>query len=402
MPSSALAGFAPCNPASPFGALSLDAFFEQYWQKKPLLVKGAFPGFDGLVDAPTLFKLACNPDVESRWVAQAPAGWILEHAPQSAKRLALDAPYPWTVLVQGLNLWHPVAQAFLAQFRFIPQARLDDLMVSYATEGGGVGPHFDDYDVFLIQGTGRRRWQISEQADRRLVEGAPLKILADFVPEQEWVVEPGDLLYLPPHWAHNGVALDTGCTTYSVGFRAPRAQELGEAFLMFMQDRLSLSGLYADPDLRPCRESGRIDDAMVDRIATLLSGIRWGREEMALFAGTYLSEPKPHLFFSPQARPLSLTRFSDRVKEDGFELDPRTLLLFNDTHFFMNGECMEVPEGIAPFVQTLANERALLPATLHEAGKAGFEKPLFQWLYEGYCDGFGHLPKSRKGLKTGG
>lgn len=388
----------PFTPVSepafpPFGNVSLEAFFTTYWQKKPLLVRGAFPGFEGLIDTKTLFALARHRDVESRWVGKTPQGWVLKTGPQSAARLALDAPHPWTVLIQGLNLWVPKAEAFLRQFNFIPQTRLDDLMVSYATEGGGVGPHFDDYDVFLIQGSGRRRWQIGPQPHPRWVEEAPLKILAEFTPQEEWVLEPGDLLYLPPHWAHDGVALETGCTTYSVGFRAPRAQELGEAFLMFLQDRLALSGVYADPDLKPCAEPARLEGATLARLQALLAEVRWGPDELALFAGTYLSEPKPHVFFSPPKRPLSEKTIEKQLRQHGFALDPRTLLLFDETHFFLNGEVIDMPLALVPWVRQLANARSLTAAELGDAHTEGTGPALCQWLYECYCNGFGHLLK---------
>ncbi|WP_341648763.1 cupin domain-containing protein [Thauera humireducens] len=205
------------------GGLSAREFLAEYWQKKPLLIRQAVPGFTGVLSKDELFDLACDPDVESRYIRLPADGlegdWTLEHGPQSRGRLR-GKKQPWTVLVQGLNLWVPDGDRLLHRFDFIPQARLDDLMVSYAVDGGGVGPHFDNYDVFLLQGMGKRRWQISDQADRSLIEGAPLRILKNFQPAEDWVLEPGDMLYLPPHWAHNGVAIGE-CTTYSIGFARP-------------------------------------------------------------------------------------------------------------------------------------------------------------------------------------
>ena len=194
------------------GGLSPRIFLRDYWQKKPLLIRAAVPGFNGLLERDELFALARDEDVESRFIAHDASGWQFERGPLPGSLLKRPKSKPWTVLVQGLNLLLPEADALMRRFSFIPYARLDDLMVSYATNGGGVGPHFDSYDVFLLQGTGRRRWQISAQKDLSLLDGAPLRILRNFVPEQEWVLEPGDMLYLPPHYAHDGVA-EGECTT---------------------------------------------------------------------------------------------------------------------------------------------------------------------------------------------
>src|SRR5690606_39783213 len=190
--------------------------------------------------------MAAREDVESRLITHFSAKWHLEKGP--FPKLPSPRKTDWTLLIQGVNLHDDAADALLQQFRFIPDARLDDLMISYATPNGGVGPHFDSYDVFLLQAHGRRRWRIGSQKDLSLVEDLPLKILKHFKPEQEFVLEPGDMLYLPPHYAHDGIAADE-CMTYSIGFRAPSYQELGEAFLHFMMDSIDLKGRYADPDL---------------------------------------------------------------------------------------------------------------------------------------------------------
>ncbi|THF64208.1 cupin domain-containing protein [Pseudothauera rhizosphaerae] len=363
------------------GGLSPRQFLEEYWQKKPLLVRQALPGFTGVVSREELFDLACDPDVESRWVRHDGDTWEVEHGPQRRSRLR-GKRTPWTVLVQGLNLWVPDGDELLHRFDFIPQARLDDLMVSYAVDGGGVGPHFDNYDVFLLQGIGKRRWRIGDQKDHSLVEGAPLRILKDFRPTHDWILEPGDLLYLPPHWAHDGIAVGE-CTTYSIGFRTPTAQELGVEFLGWMQERVCLDSVYADPDLAPQENSGQIPEAMVDQVAAMLRAIRWDRGMVADFLGEYLTEPKPHVFFDPPDEPLSAARFARQVGKAGYRLDARSVLLFRDGRFFLNGEAVEVPAAESDTLAQLAHHRRLPPGT-------AFSPALLALLHDWYRAGFGH------------
>lgn len=368
------------------GGLSAREFLAEYWQKKPLLIRQAVPGFTGVLSKDELFDLACDPDVESRYIRLPADGlegdWTLEHGPQSRGRLR-GKKQPWTVLVQGLNLWVPDGDRLLHRFDFIPQARLDDLMVSYAVDGGGVGPHFDNYDVFLLQGMGKRRWQISDQADRSLIEGAPLRILKNFRPAEDWVLEPGDMLYLPPHWAHNGVAIGE-CTTYSIGFRSPTAQEIGSEFLGWLQERICLEGLYADPDLALQQNSAEISSRMVDQIERMLAGIRWSRADVEAFVGAYLTEPKSHVFFDPPEEPLSRKRFDTALRARGFALDPRSLLLFSAAGFHLNGEPLEIDAALHDALATLAHRRAL-PADAFADAPDGLTALLYDW----YENGFG-------------
>lgn len=363
------------------GGLSPRQFLSEYWQKKPLLVRQAVPGFEGLLAHADLLEMACDPDVESRLVRRRGEQWELERGPQKRSRLR-GAKHPWTVLVQGLNLWLPAADALLHRFDFIPQARLDDLMVSYAVDGGGVGPHFDHYDVFLLQGTGKRRWRIGAQDDRSLLDDVPLKILRNFKPEFDWVLEPGDMLYLPPHWAHDGIAIGE-CTTYSIGFRSPEAQELGAEFLSWMQERLTLEGLYADPDLELQANSALIGDPMIDQVMSMLNRIRWDRADVAAFLGHYLTEPKPQVYFEPPGGPLSLRKFLSAVKKRGLALDARSLLLFADSHFYLNGELLATEPADCALIAELADKRRL-PAGIE------FSDTLAELLYQAYCDGFAH------------
>lgn len=362
------------------GGLSIEQFLREYWQKKPLLIRQAFPGFRGLLDPQELRDLACDEDVQARVVRQRNDEWELHTSPFTPKELNKLAKGSWTVLVQGVNHYLPEASELLQQFNFIPHARLDDLMVSYAPKGGGVGPHFDSYDVFLLQGYGHRRWQISTQEDQTLVEGAPLRILQNFQIEQEWVLEPGDMLYLPPHCAHNGIAEDD-CMTYSIGFRTPAYQELGEQFLVYLQDRICINGMYADPDLQRQTHPSEIGESMLDQVEQAIRQIRWDREDVANFLGCYLSEPKPHIYFEPPEDELDEDDFADEAQQHGLTLDLKTQMLCHQHTVFINGTSYELDISDYAALRKLADTRTLEAGmTLGEAG--------WTLLYEAYCDGY--------------
>jgi 50S ribosomal protein L16 3-hydroxylase len=363
------------------GGLTPQKFLRDYWQKKPLLIRQAVPGFAGLLDPKQLMALACHEDAQARLVTYQRGEFDLRHSPFVAKDFTgLSKKGQWSVLVQGVNHFLPEAGELLKRFDFIPHARLDDLMVSYAPKGGGVGPHFDAYDVFLLQGHGHRRWQISTQADQTLIEDAPLRILKDFKVEQEWVLEPGDMLYLPPHCAHNGIAEDD-CMTYSIGFRTPWYQELAEQFLVYLQDRIDIQGTYADPDLKLQKHPSELGPAMLKQVGSAIRKIRWDDEDIANFLGSYLSEPKPHIFFDGPARPLSATRFAEAARKHGVVLDLKTLMLCQGRTVFVNGEAYRVGKIDYRVLRELADERRL-------AADISLTDDSLELLYEWYLDGY--------------
>lgn len=342
------------------GGLTPARFLSQYWQKKPLLVRKAIPGFAGIVPSSALFRLAGRENVESKLFVRRGAHWSVHDGPHPRPTFARLPRTRWTLLVHGLNLHVPAADALLRRFAFIPYARLDDILVSYATDGGGVGPHLDSYDVFLLQGEGRRRWRISTQRDRTLDPRAPHRVLARFRPEHEWILGPGDMLYLPPGCAHEGTAIGA-CTSYSIGFRAPSAQELGTAFLDYLRDNLRLSGMYDDPDLRLQRHPAAIPPRMARRVEHMLRPVRIRRTDVRRFLGEYLSAPKPHIVFSPPRAPLSGCRFETAAHRRGMRLDPRTLLLFDGGWTYVNGEAIAVPMPQRVPLRALADRRTLAP-----------------------------------------
>ncbi len=375
-------------PAAPHAAgplataAGIAAFLRRHWQKEALLVRGAFPRFAGVFTTAELMALARRDDVESRLVVRAGKRWSLAHGPFRRGDFRALPERDWTLLVQGVNLHSLAADALLRRFAFVPFARLDDLMVSLAAPGGGVGPHFDSYDVFLLQGSGRRRWRYGRQDDLALKPGLPLKILRRFTPEHDFVLGPGDMLYLPPAYAHDGVAVDL-CTTYSVGFRAPEANELGAAFLDFLRDRLELAGRYSDPGLAPTRAPARIPVRLQRRCAEMLAAIRWDGAIVDEFIGCYLSEPKPTVFFAPPAVPLSRPAFLARARARGLRLDPRTQLLYDESRLYANGAAHRLPATGAGALRELANARALSAAALRGVAREAAAL-LHDWYRHGY------------------
>jgi 50S ribosomal protein L16 3-hydroxylase len=336
------------------GGLTPREFLRRHWQKRPLYVRGAVPRFTGVLDERQLSTLARRDDVESRIVQRKGRRWQTVHGPFAevvAKRR------DWTLLVSGVNLHNASADALLRRFSFIPQARLDDVMVSYATPGGGVGPHVDSYDVFLLQGSGRRRWTVWDP------KRTPYR----------YICAPGDLLYLPPGWRHDGVALEP-CFTYSIGFRAPRGAELGAAFLDWLHERGLPEARYRDPRLAPARARARIPDEMVAFAARALERIRWSRRDVAAFLGEYLSTPKPHLVFRP--------RPPGRARGGIVRLDLKTQLLYSGRRFFINGEAFTVSGRAARALRRLADERETSTA---ELARAGLARLISQWQRRGYA-----------------
>src|SRR5438132_11187997 len=284
------------------GGLTPRTFLRRYWQKRPLFVRGALPAFRGVVDEHALAALAARDDVESRLVERSGRRWNTAYGPFTSVSLKKINS---TLLVSGVNLHLEAADRLLRRFAFVPQARLDDVMVSFATRGGGVGPHVDSYDVFLLQASGRRHWR---------VWGSNKKAL-------EYLAETGELLYLPPGWPHDGVALEP-CFTYSIGFRAPRGAELGAAFLDWLHERGLPDARYRDPALAAARHPGRIPEAMLAFADRALGRIAWTRKDASAVLGQYLTTPKPHVVFRPgrSQRPLARAEV---------QLDPKTQLLYS-------------------------------------------------------------------------
>jgi 50S ribosomal protein L16 3-hydroxylase len=259
----------------PLGHFSPEQFLDDFWQKKPCLIRQAFSDFKPILSGDDLAGLACEEMAESRLVkgSATASDWTVEHGPFTESDFAALPEENWTLLVQDVEKHYAPLQDLMQLFSFIPDWRLDDLMISYAATGGSVGPHIDQYDVFLLQAEGTRRWQIAGIFDPQLLENCPLNVLQRFEPEQEWLLEPGDMLYLPPNVAHHGVALEPGMT-WSIGSRAPSTadllQGLGE-WLAFTDDE---GGWYSDPGLKPVKRAGEMDlNALDDLRKLMMAGI---------------------------------------------------------------------------------------------------------------------------------
>lgn len=370
------------------GGLTARQFLRRFWQKNPRLIARGSSRFENFIDRRRAITLASSREVESRLIIRSRGRWQVAHGPFKSSTFKTLPGKNWTLLIQGVNLHLAEADHLLRQFSFIPYSRMDDVMVSYAVPGGGVGPHFDSYDVFLLQGTGRRRWQIGRCQDSTLVQNAPLKLLKNFAPECEHVLETGDMLYLPPYFAHHGTALDE-CVTYSIGCRAPTAQELATQFLGYLHDELALEGGYRDPRLELARAPAAISDLALQEAARLLKEIKWTRGDIENFFGRFLSEPKPNVFFNPPRTPLTGERFKSRCRKFGVSLDLKTQMLYRGRTIFINGE--RAPGQRILF--ELANQRCLRSARRIESRSS-------ELLYSWYLAGYLHLNHERNTKRT--
>lgn len=363
------------------GGICPQQFMKRYWQKKPLLVRQALPQFTPLLNRSELLALAGDDDVATRLVVQHPGqtpAWQLKHGPFQRKALPPFKQAGWTILLQGVDLHDESVHQLMNQFRFVPDARLDDVMISYATDGGGVGPHIDSYDVFLLQAQGRRLWRIGRQKKPVLQDGVPLRILTNFVPEDEFVVEPGDLLYLPPGYAHDGIAQGE-CMTYSIGFRIPKKAELARELLQRVaeqaEDELG-EVLYRDADQPAVEQPAEIPAAMQVFAHKAVQAALQDPLAVARGLGEYMTEPKPNVWFESLEEDVAVAACAVR-------LDRRSKMMFDDEHIFINGESFLAAGRDAVLMRTLANRRNL---TVQEAQKLSkqAQKLLAGWAVSGW------------------
>ncbi|AVQ79608.1 MULTISPECIES: JmjC domain-containing protein [unclassified Variovorax] len=358
------------QPLPLLGGLSAAQFMRRYWQKKPLLVRQAIPAMVPPIERNALFALAEQEEVESRLIRHGKAGWSLKHGPLPRRALPPLKQPAWTLLVQGVDLHHEGVHELLRQFRFLPDARLDDLMISYASDTGGVGAHFDSYDVFLLQAQGRRRWSIGKQSDLRLQPGVPLKILENFEPEQTFVLEPGDMLYLPPRYAHDGVAVGDDCMTCSIGLRSSALGELGADLLARMAQAYSEDledagpaelARYRDPTQPAVDNPAQMPAALQGFARKAVEAALRDADAVDRALGESLTEPKANVWFGEGSQaPGNMQRVV---------LDRRTRMLYDTRHIYINGESFRAGGADATLMRRLADQRALGPRELGRASE---------------------------------
>ena len=367
------------------GGLTPNQFMKRHWQKKPLLVRNAIPGFVPGLGRGELVALAGQEGVESRLIVDSDKGWKMKHGPLVKRSLPPFSQKKWTFLVQGVDLHHDGVHALMQQFRFVPDARLDDVMISYATDGGGVGPHFDSYDVFLLQAHGQRRWRIGRQKDLSLQPGVPLKILQHFEAEEEFVLNPGDMLYLPPKYAHDGVA-EGECMTWSIGFRAPQAGELARELLLGLADE-AFDGvgeaLYRDPQQTAVSSPAAIPQALGDFARQVVQKALKNPHLLDSLLGEYLTEPKSNVWFEEAQ--------TEPDGSAGVQLDRRTKMMYDDRHVFINGESFRVGGKDARLLRQLADNRWLSAASCAMLSENAQEAVL-DWMSADWVKPLGDFP----------
>ncbi|QWC56134.1 cupin domain-containing protein [Erythrobacter sp. 3-20A1M] len=355
-----------------FRDFDAERFLIEHWQKRPLLIRNPWRSWRNPLPPDELAGLACEGEVESRLVHETASGELdLEHGPLSPTRFGELGRYPWTLLVQAVDHHVPAVAALLDAFRFIPNWRVDDVMVSYAVDGGGVGAHFDRYDVFLVQGLSRRRWRIGPQCD----EATPLqphdylRLLAEFEHTAEWVLEPGDILYVPPGFAHEGVAVGDDCMTYSVGFRAPSRGELLSGWIDHALDTLAEDDRYTDPDLSMQDNPGEISSAALDRVYEMMTRSLSDRPAFARWFGEYATAPKTdRLDWAPEGA-VSMQDVRSAMESGATIMrNPASRFAFvcheaGSVTLFVDGVAQECAGAAADFAERLCAEPSIVPGT---------------------------------------
>jgi 50S ribosomal protein L16 3-hydroxylase len=349
----------------------IDGFLRDSWQKKPLLIRNPWGHWRNPLAPDELAGLALEPHIESRLIAQTQDTMTVENGPLAEARFGQLGKAPWTLLVQAVDTHVPDVAALLAPFRFIPNWRIDDVMVSYASDGGGVGAHFDQYDVFLIQGLGTRRWQVGALCDANtpLLPHDDLRLLEAFEASDEWLLEPGDILYVPPRFAHNGVAVGDDCMTYSIGFRAPSRGELIADFADDLVAEMDDDDRYGDPGLKVQGNPGEISAEAIYTLHNMVLEKLNNRAAFANWLGVYTSTRKyPDIDFAPD----ELVTVEDVLAmiNQGAPLirNPASRFSFirgeaQAVSLFVDGECFECVAQTTAFAEQLCAQDRLIVQT---------------------------------------
>lgn len=357
----------------------IHVFLRDYWQKKPLLIKNPWKSWNNPLEPDELAGLACEEDVESRLITRTRDTWKVEHGPISETRLSQLGKKRWTLLVQAVDHAVPDVAALIEPFRFIPNWRIDDVMVSYAADEGGTGPHFDQYDVFLIQGLGKRRWQVGGLCDQAtlLLPHDDLRLLANFEATEEWILEPGDILYVPPRVAHNGVAIGGDCMTYSIGFRAPSHSELIAHWCDHLLGDMQDDDRYGDANLQAQKNPGEISATAIAQLHAMITEKMLDRDAFARWFGQYNSIHKyPDLDWQAE-EPIQIEELRELLADDlPLYRNPASRFSFIRQHvdavlLFVDGHCFECAEDTIAFAEQLcAQDRIAVDPTLMKSDSA--------------------------------
>ena len=350
------------------GDISTATFLSEYWQKKPLLIRNALPDFESPVEPDDIAGLSLDEDVESRILIEDPAkqSWQVRHGPFSEDSFSQLPKENWTLLVQAVDQWIPECADLLEEFSFIPSWRRDDLMVSFAPKGGSVGPHFDLYDVFLVQGMGQRRWQLGPKCNTtsKTLPDLPVSILQDMQVEHEWTLNPGDMLYIPPSYAHHGVAIDD-CMTFSIGFRAPSEADVLQGFTDHLAAELNNDRRYSDPSPACAKDApALIDEAAIERFRQILQKNILQDGPLREWLAQTMTEPKYEALHEPLEEALEWQDIASLFKEASMLTHNETSrwAYFKDEQrvcLFINGHAQPLAESkrCQALAQQLANQR---------------------------------------------
>ena len=362
------------------GGLTASEFLTKHWQTTPLLIHNAIKTRDWELSLNELIELSQDPRCSVRLVIKKGSKYEVSYGPVTKKELGKMPKENWTLLVQGINHVHYGVEKLLSLFSFIPFARLDDIMVSYAAPGGNVGPHYDSYDVFLLQGAGVRRWGVGKPRSLELLSNQDLRILKSFVPDGVCQMQTGDMLYVPPEYGHHGVALEP-CLTYSIGFKTPRYDHIKSEFLHYLDQKLEFPGLFNDPHRRSTNVPALIPTDLLQSIEQNISKIRWSEVDILKFAGEFLTQVDfEDVMISTKTE--SKNRFLSQLKNRSYRINSHIMFLYRGGLGFIAGETFTIPECEQAMFKLFANRRVVKGK--HIDSNTFFAQTLYKWERNGY------------------
>ena len=368
------------NNKSHLGGLTASEFLTKHWQTTPLLIHDAIKTRDWGLSLNELIELSQDPRCSARLVIKNGSKYEVSYGPVTKKGLRKMPKKNWTLLVQGINHVHCGVEKLLSLFSFIPFARLDDVMVSYAAPGGSVGPHYDSYDVFLLQGTGARQWEVGKPRCLKLQPNQDLRILKSFTPDGICQMQTGDMLYVPPKYSHHGVAIES-CLTYSIGFKSPRFDHIKSEFLHYLDQELEIPGLFSDPNRRPTNVPALIPTDLLQSIEQNISKIYWSKMDMLKFSGEFLTQVDFEDVITSK-KTESKNRFLSRLKGRSYRINSHIKFLYRGGLGFIAGEAFVIPKCEQAIFKLFANRRVVDGKNIDS--NTFFAQTLYKWEREGY------------------